>query len=266
MDLGGENMIKKILLMIVILFVTALIIPKYIFAQSYRMVYIHESCGENWLNDGLFDALERAGIEVHSAGPENDIAKETDICKWNQKFKGNLKQILYFDKSPNVYYDDQIENDIVMISSSFTGNDITSNGSPAYANPDDCTRTVANYQVSYNALKEVFASYPDKLFIIVTAPPLAPSQTTEDIAKRAVFFNDWLRSDYLTIYYSQTRLKNVFVFDLFGILINEYGVLREEFQVYSDDSHPNRAANETLTQDFIPFLKSAIKLWKKGYL
>ena len=62
--------------------------------------------------------------------------------------------------------------------------------------------TVANAKGIYLDLLEYFKTRPDKLFIIVTAPPLSDGK----YASNARAFNEWLVNDYLDGYSGKERL------------------------------------------------------------
>ena len=111
--------------------------------------------------------------------------------------------------------------------------------------------TVANAKGIYNSLLEYFEANQDRLFIIVTAPPLSDSS----YAQNAVDFNAWLVNDWLEYY----PYENVAVFDFFSILADDNGVL--EYPSSDGDDHPSKIGNELATEEFIPFLNEAYNNW-----
>ena len=70
--------------------------------------------------------------------------------------------------------------------------------------------TVANAKAIYIELLKYFASRPDKLFVVVTAPPVQD----RTYAANARAFNKWLVQDWLAGYGG----KNVAVFDFYNVL------------------------------------------------
>ncbi|MBU2103045.1 MAG: SGNH/GDSL hydrolase family protein [Candidatus Omnitrophota bacterium] len=231
-------------------------------AAQEKLLFIHHSCGENWLADGLRDALQGKGIEVHDATYGDAIGEDTDVCHWYPKFKGQLEQIFTFDAHPDTYYQDASQNDIIMFKSCFPNSDITDEGNIETATAEDCEKTMASYKASYNALVDIFAAHPDKLFIIVTAPPLLARETSPAAAGRARQFNAWLTTEYLSNYREKSRLHNVVVFDFFSVLADDKGFLRKDLASNPGDSHPSAGANKKATELFLPFLDSAIAQWK----
>lgn len=231
-------------------------------AAQEKLLFMHHSCGENWLIDGLRDALQAKGIEVHDATYGDAIGEDTDVCHWYPKFKGQLEQIFTFNTHPDTHYQDGSQNDIIMFKSCFPNSDIIEEGNPATATPDDCEKSMASYKASYNALVDIFAAHPDKLFIIVTAPPLLARETSPAAAGRARQFNVWLATEYLSNYREKTGLRNVAVFDFFSVLADEKGFLRKDLASNPSDSHPNVSANKKATALFLPFIDSALAQWK----
>ncbi len=84
-------------------------------------------------------------------------------------------------------------------------------------NPDDPPGTYGELTVSgakyvYNTILHYFATRPDKLFIVITAPPLSD----RTYAANARAFNNWLVEDWLAE--NNYTLNNVAVFDFYNIL------------------------------------------------
>ena len=104
--------------------------------------------------------------------------------------------------------------------------------------------------------------YPDKIFIVVTQPPLSPAETNLESAVQARRFADWLASDE----FRAGRL-NVFTFNFFDYLAEddpespELNMLRVEYRL-GDDSHPNLEANQTIGPKFVEFVLNSITAYK----
>jgi hypothetical protein len=75
---------------------------------------------------------------------------------------------------------------------------------------------LAQYKAYYLAMRDVMDAHPERVFVVMSPPPLNPAATDAGAAARARGFADWLQSDeYLT------GRPNVFAFDLFGHLAEE---------------------------------------------
>jgi hypothetical protein len=116
------------------------------------------------------------------------------------------------------------------------------------------------FQSWYLQMRDVMDQHPDRVFILVTSPPLHPLATNAGEARRARAVANWLKSDaYLAGH------PNVFVFDFYDLLAGPAtNTLRAEYQLDSQesDSHPNRLANETIGPLFVEFIDEAVQTYK----
>ena len=118
------------------------------------------------------------------------------------------------------------------------------------------------FQTWYLQMRDVMDQHPDRVFIIVTSPPLHPLATNADEARRARAVANWLKSDEYVAGH-----PNVFVFDFFDLLADPSAdTLRAEYQLDPDnpDSHPNRLANETIGPLFVKFIDEAVQVYRRN--
>jgi len=112
----------------------------------------------------------------------------------------------------------------------------------------------------YLEMRSTFDQHPNKVFIVMTSPPLHPGKTMPADAARARALAGWLSSaEYLG------ERPNVFVFDFFDLLADtETNALRSEYQRDPEetDSHPNQLANEVLGPIFVDFVDTAITAYR----
>jgi hypothetical protein len=275
-------------------------------SSPVRLVFIHHSCGENWLSDdngGLGIALRDNNYFVSDTnydwGPDA-IGSDTDIGQWWLWFRGpdspTILNALYAESGQNSEYSRMAgnppsgENQIIMFKSCFPNSALQGNINdpipPIDSNPlrgqgsDSPYQTVANAKGIYIDLLEYFKTRPDKLFVVITAPPL----TDATYADNARAFNSWLVNDWLTNY----TVGNVFVFDFYNVLtsnggnpnINDLGsesgnhhrwwngqiqhetngdtgVSSNTLAYPTEDDHPSRAGNLKATAEFVPLLNNA---------
>jgi len=120
------------------------------------------------------------------------------------------------------------------------------------------------FQAWYLEIRDVIDQHSDRIFILVTSPPLHPLATNRDEAAQARIIANWLKSDvYLEGH------PNLFVFDLFDLLADpNTNMLATRYQLDPDkpDSHPNRLANETIGPLFVRFIDGAVQTYKRGRL
>jgi len=116
---------------------------------------------------------------------------------------------------------------------------------------------LAEYKASYLDIRNVADRHRDRLFIILTPPPLNPAATDAEAAARARAFADWLKSEEFL-----DGHPNVFTFDFFDMLAEgdasapDFNMLRASYREGAD-SHPNQLANETIGPLFVDFIVGA---------
>lgn len=116
----------------------------------------------------------------------------------------------------------------------------------------------------YLKIRDFMDQHPEKLFIVITQPPLNPAETNPEAAARARAFANWLKSDE----FLQGR-SNVVTFDLFDRLAEsnpqapDVNMLRQDYRE-GTDSHPVRVANETIGPQFVDFIINAIEKYKQA--
>ncbi len=214
--------------------------------ETVKLVFIHHSCGENWLGDdsgGLGLALAANNYFVSDTnygwGPVDSdiggaIGDYTDIGNWWNWFVGpssdTIMDAAYSESGQNSWYtrgdDPGGDNEIVMFKSCFPNSFLegspddpptTGNNPLAGAGLDNLT--VGNAKGIYLDLLDYFADHRDKLFVAVTAPPLTADETDSRAAANARAFNTWLVEDWLDDY----PYANVAVFDFYNVLTSNSG-------------------------------------------
>ncbi len=286
-------------------------------ATPVKLIFIHHSTGGNWLADpnsdqpsgGLGIALRDNNYYVSATnygwGPDN-IGDRTDIPNWTEWFTGpdsaRFMEALFNESGQNVgdfgpwsrmARDPGGENEIVMFKSCFPNSNLYgSPDDPPAAEPND-EYTVSNAKAVYQRILTYFATRQDKLFIVITAPPLAESEYGDDAqspaqrAANARALNNWLVNDWLADY----PYANVAVFDYYNVLTSNAGnpdandldqevgnhhrwrngqvehvqAVENNFAAYpSGDSHPSSAGHRKATAEFVPLLNVYYHRWKSA--
>lgn len=246
-------------------------------SNPVRLIFIHHSVGESWLSDeegGLGIALRDNNYFVSDTyygwGPD-DIGDSTDIGNWWDWFRGpessNILNALYEESSQNSDYSHLStnpggENEIIVFKSCYPNSDLRGDPDDPVPSIDNNPlksqdynseyHTVANAKGIYIDLLEYFKTRQDKLFIVVTAPPLSEPANADN----ARVFNQWLVNDWLKDY----PYDNVAVFDYYSILTNGGNKLAYS----SGDDYPNAEGQQKATEEFVNFLNNAYNQWKNG--
>ena len=270
-------------------------------ASPVKLIFIHHSCGENWLEDaGAGDYSGGLGVALrdnhyfvsdtnYGWGPDS-IGDYTDIGHWWTWFRGpdstTYLGALYTEYGQHSSYsrlgtDPGGENEIVMFKSCFPNSNLQGSPGdpipPIGSNPlrgQDCgseDHTISNAEGIYNDLLTYFATRQDRLFIVITAPPV----TDSTYAANARAFNTWLVNDWLAGY----THNNVAVFDFYNVLThpdNHHRVHNGSVQYVTsngdgtlyypgpDGAHPSAAGNQKARDEFAPLLNVYYNRWKSG--
>ena len=118
------------------------------------------------------------------------------------------------------------------------------------------------YKAYYLSIRDVMDQHRDKIFIVVTPPPLNPAGTDAGTAARARAFANWLNSDEFLAGH-----PNVFTFDFFDLLAEgdssapDSNMLRVIYRE-GRDSHPNELANQTIGPLFADFIMEAAQMYR----
>ena len=296
-------------------------------ATPAKLIFVHHSTGGNWLADtsqhesagGLGRALMDNNYYVSAtnygweAGGDA-IGDRTDIGNWWEWFRGpdsatfttalyneNGQNIGDFGSWPRLSSDPGGENTVIMFKSCYPNSHLRGNPADPATTGDNPLRgmdawsdehTVANAKGIYTDILEYFATRQDKLFIVITAPPLLEDDmyqpTDAAHAANARAFNDWLVNDWLDGY----PHNNVAVFDFFNVLTSNGGnhtthdlgamggnhhrwwsgaiqhvhPVSNDFAAYAadQDSHPTSAGGQKATGEFIQWLNVQYNNWAGG--
>jgi hypothetical protein len=286
-------------------------------SQPVKLIFIHHSTGGNWLADpsddqpcgGLGIALRDNNYYVSATnygwGPDG-IGDRTDILNWPEWFGGpgsaTYLDALYRESGQNIgdfgpwsrmAQDPGGENEVVLLKSCFPNSDVYGNPRDPPAAEPGGDLTVSDAKAVYNRLLAYFATRQDKLFVVITAPPMAEfeygggSIAPARRAANARAVNEWLVNDWLKGYAG----ANVGVFDYYNVLtsnggsaeVNDLGqqggnhhrwrngriehvrTVDNNYSAYpTGDSHPSSAGHRKATAEFVPLLNVFYHRWKKS--
>lgn len=250
--------------------------------QTVKLIFIHHSTGENWLRDdygglgqGLADNNYFVSDTNYGWGPDS-IGDRTDIPNWEEWFSSDQTQVymdaLFNESEQNADYtrlpdDPGGENQIILFKSCFPNSALE--GRPDDQPSPDGWLTVGHAKYVYNEILQYFSSHPEKLFVVITAPPLSDPTYAEN----ARAFNQWLTNDWLDE--NDYALSNVAVFDFYNVLTatdahhryqegyieHSYGS-NNTLAYPSGDDHPSKKGSRKATEEFIPLLNVFYHRWQ----
>ncbi len=252
--------------------------------EVVNLIFIHHSTGENWLTDGYGNLGRTLGKNNYFVsdtnygwGPEA-IGDRTDIPNWTEWFRSEntpaYMEALFDEHGQNSNYERWLEdpggeNRIVIFKSCFPNSALEGRPDDPPGNYEELS--VAGAKYVYNQILQYFATRPDKLFIVVTAPPLSDPTYSEN----ARAFNEWLVNDWLRE--NDYSLPNVGVFDFYNVLTAENAhhrmrqgsiehIIGPRNTLYypSEDDHPSIQGSQKATEEFVPLLNAYYNRWESG--
>jgi hypothetical protein len=247
-----------------------------------KLIFIHHSTGENWLADGYGDLGRVLGQNNYFVSDTNygwgpdGIGDRTDIPDWIEWFRSEntptYMQALFNENGQNAGYSRSLpdpggENQVILFKSCFPNSALEGNPDDPPGTYEDLTVGGAKYV--YNQLLGYFASRPDKLFVVITAPPLSD----DEYADNARAFNQWLVGEWLSE--NQYTLNNVAVFDFYNVLTDPDSHHRfidgriehtigggNTLHYPSGDDHPSEQGSQKATEEFVPLLNVFYHRWQ----
>jgi hypothetical protein len=94
-------------------------------------------------------------------------------------------------------------------------------------------KTITNYKLQYLALRDKLHEFSDTKFILFTGAAQVKSNITEDEAKRAQEFFNWVTDEW------DLSDDNIFLWDLYSLQTEGGLYFKDEYAMSSQNSHPN---------------------------
>jgi len=227
-----------------------------------NVIFLHHSTGRNLIRQGrVRERLTEAGFQFWDhdynfeglTRPDGVLARYSYVIPDDNTdpdgFARLFAQPVY--RLPWNAFSGLMQHEVIAFKSCFPASRITSD------------EQLAEYRAYYLGMREVMDQHRDKIFIVVTPPPLNPAATDAGAAAWARAFADWLKSEEFLAGH-----PNVFTFDLFDLLAegdpgaSDLNMLRAAYRGEGEDSHPNQPANETIGPLFADFIIQAVQMYR----
>lgn len=231
-----------------------------------NIVFLHHSTGEHFITQGgLREALEAEGFQLWDhgynyqglTGPDGKPRKYSYRIPADNTDPDGLA-VLFNQPSSTIpinAFSGLLQHEVILIKSCFTP-----------TSHIDSEEQLERYKADYLAIRDVINQHPNKVFLLMTQPPLNLAETNPDEAARARALADWLVSPEFG-----NGHNNLYVFNTFAFLVDDnpdsirYNMLRESFSNGSD-SHPNQKANEQIVPMLVAFIKISIQSYQGATL
>lgn len=223
-----------------------------------NVIFLHHSVGANLLGQtDLRGQLAEAGLNLwdhdYNYYGLNDLnGNPTGYNYWipdddtdPQGLAGLFSQKVY--GLPVNGISGLMQHEVIVFKSCFTGNVLA----------DDAQ--VEAMKGDYETVRRFIEGHPEKLFLLLTSPPLNSSEADPAMAARARQMADWLLSEDF-----RRGLPNLYVFDLYGRLAEndpaspDFNTLRADYR-NGTDNHPNQKANQAVAPLLADFIVQSVR-------
>lgn len=241
--------------------------------NSVQIVFLHHSTGMNiWkgnadesskINSFFWEtnAIPMWFNEYNEANKTNYLIEQKYFPKGNPYPWNNYPYDYYFIWVENAGSEPYMEEptlelltpeyDIIIFKHCFPVSNILEGDS--IGNLKDSKKTLSNYKVQYNALKQKINQFPETKFLLWTGAAQVESQNSLENAARAREFFDWVKSEW------DEEEDNIFLWDFYELETEGELFLKPEYAIGPDDSHPNTNFANTAAQLFCKRLVDVIE-------
>lgn len=214
------------------------------------VIYLHHSTGNNIWDGGVPEAVEAqneandADIRIkHQNYPYKPHPWENNPYEYWNLWVNHSGENRY-EEQPTL---EQIASDFDVIV--WKNCYITAGMEPDDGNPDVSSqkKTMANFKLQYEALKEKMNAFDDKTFIVWTVPPKTKGDTTDEAAELTNEFVAWTKDEW------DVEGDNIYLWDYHALAMEGTpdGVHPPEgYSVGEQDSHPGEAISQSASKRF----------------
>jgi len=213
-----------------------------------KIIFLHHSTGKNIWDGGVIDFF----VDYNQKNNVSYCIREQDFPKQNPYGWNNYPfdyWNIWINNAGNEPYKDEPtlemivdQYDMVIWKHCFPVASIQENT----GNPDigSQVKSLENYKVQYQALKEKMKQFSQKKFIVWTIPALVKNATTEEEALRAQEFYNWVKNEW------DEKGDNIFLWDFYELETEGGLYLKEDYAKGSENSHPNENFSKTVAPYF----------------
>jgi hypothetical protein len=237
--------------------------------EMTKIIFLHHSTGKNiWLGN--------TNKYINKLSGKNDV--QDYFKRYNKKNNTNYnitecafpKEKPYGWKNyPYDYYNIWVKNggeksymgeptleiltkeyNVIIFKHCYPGSKIT----PDTGNPDinSEVKSVENYKLQYNALKNKMHEFPGTKFIVWTPAVFNKNQLSEDEAKRIQSFHKWMIEEW------DEKGDNIFTWDFYQYETEGGLYLLDNYSTGPSNSHPNREFSAKVAPLFCKFIIDVI--------
>jgi len=238
--------------------------------NQVNIIFLHHSTGRNIWEGGLSNFGRKLGFDpdvvdwfsdYNSEHGKNYKIIENDFPKnspygWNN-YPYDYYNIWVKNAGDQPYKEEPTleiltkQYDIIIFKHCFP----VSNIKPDSAAPDidSAVKTLGNYKLQYNALKQKLNEFPDTKFIVWTPAALVKNETNKDEAERTKEFTDWVINSW------DSKDDNIFLWDFRELQVEGGLYFKNEYARNENNSHPNAKFSKAVAPYFCQRIVDVIK-------
>lgn len=235
-----------------------------------KVIFLHHSTGYSvWLgktNNYVYKVTKKGDVQKYI---ENYNRKNNASYRITERFFPK-SQPYGWNNYPFDYYNIWVKNsgnqpykeestlelltsdyDVIIFKHCFPVSNISEDSGKADINSSD--KTIENYILQYNALKQKLHEFPNNKFIIWTPAVNTQKLMTEEQAIRTKVFHDWVVNDW------DEKGDNIYIWDFYSYETEGGLYLAEKNAESPSNSHPGRKFSGKIAPVFAQFILDVIE-------
>jgi len=222
--------------------------------EGFNIIFLHHSTGDVIWKGGS-NSFEIKGVRIGEA---------YDVPEWFNEYNSkngtsySIKEQVFpkqkpygWNNYPYDYYNIWVKNggdkpfmseptleilsrkyDMVILKHCYPVIDLKSDSTNIDVNSQQ--KTIENYKLQYNALKQKMLNFPDTKFLVWTGAVRVESQSSKEDAILAREFFNWVKTEW------DSENDNIFLWDFYELETEGELFLKSEYATSLNNSHPNK--------------------------
>ena len=220
-----------------------------------KIIFLHHSTGENIWNGGVPEWFDNWNTQNGTNYQIEEMDFPTDVYGWENypydywKIWSKSDITDYFMEQPTLKkltadYDVIVWKHCYPVSEIIESNMLTQNV---------VSKTIQNYKIHYDKIKEYMKGYPNTKFIAWTPAVQTSSLINEGQASRTKEFADWVRYEW------DEQGDNIFIWDFYHWETDGGLYMKDAYAEDPTDPHPNASFSESVAKYFAQRVVSVIE-------
>jgi hypothetical protein len=242
--------------------------------EMKKIVFLHHSTGRSvWVgktNRYIFKLTQKGDVQKFFAGYNKKNNTNYAISEfyfpkevpygWDN-YPYDYYNIWVKNAGPNPYKEEPTleiltkEYEVIIFKHCFPVSRILEDTGNTDINSD--VKTIENYKLQYNALKEKMHQFRDNKFIVWTPAVCTKNSMTEDQAKRTNQFYKWMTEEW------DEKGDNIFIWDYYKYETEGGLYLADKYALAPDNSHPTKEFAAMVAPLFCEYIISVIESGSK---